>query len=58
MITDGMRGSIVGHHEDMRDRQRRLVQYVIDTLHMHNVYATGYFLAEVLNFINVVSVFT
>nr|XP_018899730.1 PREDICTED: innexin inx3 [Bemisia tabaci] len=54
MITDGMRGSIVGHHEDMRDRQRRLVQYVIDTLHMHNVYATGYFLAEVLNFINVI----
>jgi Innexin. len=55
MITDGMRGAIVTSKEDRRERQKRLVQYIIDTLHMHNVYAAGYFFCEFLNFVNVVS---
>lgn len=55
MITDGMRGAVVCTKEDRRDRQSRLVQYFIDTLHMHNVYASGYFLCEVLNFVNVIA---
>ncbi|KOB65101.1 Innexin [Operophtera brumata] len=32
----------------------RLVQYLMDTLHMHNTYSFGYFFSEVLNFMNVV----
>lgn len=54
MITDGMRGSLVGAKEERTHRQSRLVQYLCDTLHMHNTYAFGYFLCEALNFINVV----
>uniref|UniRef100_A0A1B6GUF3 Innexin n=1 Tax=Cuerna arida TaxID=1464854 RepID=A0A1B6GUF3_9HEMI len=54
MITEGIRGAIVGPKEDRRDRLARLVQYFIDTLHMHNVYASGYFICETLNFINVI----
>jgi hypothetical protein len=55
MISDGMRGSVIGSKDDRRDRQNRLVQYMLDTLHLHNTYAAGYFLCEALNFINVVS---
>ncbi|XP_021925139.1 innexin inx3 [Zootermopsis nevadensis] len=54
MISDGMRGSMIGSKDDRRDRQGRLVQYMLDTLHLHNTYAAGYFLCEALNFINVV----
>jgi hypothetical protein len=55
MISDGMRGSMIGSKDDRRDRQSRLVQYMLDTLHLHNTYAAGYFMCEALNFINVVS---
>lgn len=55
MVTDGIRGAVVGTKQMRIDKQNRLVQYFVDTLHMHNVYAAGYFLCEVLNFINVVS---
>ncbi|KAG8321814.1 hypothetical protein J6590_038493 [Homalodisca vitripennis] len=55
MITEGIRGAIVGPKEDRRDRLARLVQYFIDTLHMHNFYASGYFICETLNFINVIA---
>lgn len=54
MISDGMRGAMAGTREDRKDRQSRLVQYIIDTLHLHNTYAAGYFICEALNFINVV----
>jgi len=47
MITDGVRGASIGQNEDRQSRQKQLVQYLIDTLHMHNVYASGYFLCEV-----------
>lgn len=46
---------MIGTKDDRRDRQNRLVQYIMDTLHLHNTYAAGYFLCEALNFINVVS---
>ena len=46
---------MVGSKDDRRDRQSRLVQYILDTLHLHNTYAAGYFFCEALNFINVVS---
>jgi len=54
MISDGIRGSMIGTKDDRRDRQNRLVQYMLDTLHLHNTYAAGYFFCEALNFINVV----
>lgn len=54
MISDGMRGAMIGSKDDRRDRQSRLVQYMLDTLHLHNTYAAGYFMCEALNFINVV----
>ncbi|XP_023721461.1 innexin inx3 [Cryptotermes secundus] len=54
MISDGMRGSMICTKDDRRDRQSRLVQYMLDTLHLHNTYAAGYFMCEALNFINVV----
>lgn len=54
MISDGIRGSMIGTKDDRHDRQGRLVQYMLDTLHLHNTYAAGYFFCEALNFINVV----
>lgn len=53
MISDGMRGALVGNKDDRAHRVSRLVQYVIESLHLHNTYAFGYFLCEGLNFINV-----
>lgn len=57
MITEGMRGSMVGvgEKQEREDRQNRLVQYLIETMHMHTSYAFGYFFCEALNFVNVVS---
>ncbi|KAG6460032.1 innexin inx3 [Manduca sexta] len=54
MISDGMRGTVACIADDKSNRQSRLVQYLYDTLHMHNTYSFGYFLCEVLNFVNVV----
>lgn len=54
MISDGMRGAMVGAKEERTHRQSRLVQYLVETIHMHNTYAFGYFICEALNFINVV----
>lgn len=36
-------------------RQRRLVDYLIDSLRTHNGYAFGYFLSEILNLVNVIA---
>lgn len=56
MISEGLRGSLVGGDKAEREhRQNRLVQYLIETMHLHNTYACGYFFCEALNFINVVS---
>nr|XP_023024187.1 innexin inx3 [Leptinotarsa decemlineata] len=56
MITDGIRGSMIGVGEkaEREHRQNRLVQYLIETMHLHNSYAFGYFVCEALNFINVI----
>lgn len=55
MISEGMRGSMIETKQERQARSQRLVQYIIDTLHLHNSYAAGYFFCEALNFINVVS---
>ncbi|XP_012265641.1 innexin inx3 [Athalia rosae] len=54
MISEGMRGGSVDNKEERQARANRLVQYVYDTLHLHNSYAAGYFFCEALNFVNVV----
>lgn len=55
MISDGMRGANVESRREREAKTNRLVQYIYDTLHLHNSYAAGYFFCEALNFINVVS---
>lgn len=57
MISEGMRGALVGAKEEREKRQSRLVQYLVETLHMHNTYAFGYFACEFLNLVNVVRTF-
>ncbi|XP_045475550.1 innexin inx3 [Harmonia axyridis] len=54
MITEGLRGSFVGNRDEREGRQNRLVQYLIETMHLHNNYAFGYFFCEILNFLNVI----
>ncbi|XP_075970824.1 innexin 3 [Anticarsia gemmatalis] len=54
MISDGMRGTAATIADDKNNRLNRLVQYLVDTRHMHNTYSFGYFFCEVLNFANVV----
>lgn len=54
MISDGMRGALIDNKEERQARTNRLVQYIYDTLHLHNSYAAGYFFCEALNFVNVV----
>lgn len=56
MVTEGVRGSVIGMKDERKARTKRLVQYIVDTLHMHNTYALGFFFCEFLNFINVVSI--
>ncbi|KAJ3643044.1 hypothetical protein Zmor_025782 [Zophobas morio] len=52
-ISEGMRGDLVGAKEQRERRQSRVVQYLVESMHMHNTYAFGYFVCEALNFINV-----
>lgn len=56
MISEGLRGLLIGEKAEREHRQNRLVQYLVDTMHQHNTYAFGYFLCEALNFVNVVSI--
>lgn len=55
MISDGMRGSNMDNKSERQARASKLVQYIVETLHLHNSYAAGYFFCEAMNFINVVS---
>ncbi|XP_014207976.1 innexin inx3 [Copidosoma floridanum] len=54
-ISDGIRGSTVDAHSKRKTSTQRLVQYIYDTLHLHNSYAIVYFFCEVLNFVNVLT---
>lgn len=54
-ISDGLRGTIAESPEERRKRQSTLVQYIVDSMSLHSWYATGYFLCEIINFINVIS---
>lgn len=56
MISEGLRGAMVDTKQERQSKVDRLVQYLIETMHLHNSYAAGYFFCEALNFVNVVSV--
>lgn len=53
-LTDGLRGASMALGRDKEARLARVVNYIVDTLHRHNVYASGYYLCELFNFINVI----
>uniref|UniRef100_A0A224XDV8 Innexin n=1 Tax=Panstrongylus lignarius TaxID=156445 RepID=A0A224XDV8_9HEMI len=53
-LTEGLRGGNIMMGQEKTARTSRLVQYIVESLHMHNVYATGYYLCELFNFINVI----
>lgn len=55
LISEGMRGAIMDTKVERQAKIQRLVQYLCDTMHLHNTYAAGYFFCEALNFVNVVS---
>jgi hypothetical protein len=54
-ISEGMRGATIDTKIERHARMQRLVQYIHETMHLHNSYAAGYFFCEALNFFNVVS---
>ncbi|XP_034947390.1 innexin inx3 [Chelonus insularis] len=54
LISDGMRGTSVETKQERQEKTSKLVSYIMDTLHLHNSYAAGYFFCEALNFVNVV----
>ncbi|XP_020294697.1 innexin inx3 isoform X2 [Pseudomyrmex gracilis] len=54
IITEGMRGAMIETKQERQAKIDRLVQYLIETLHLHNSYAAGYFFCEALNFVNTI----
>lgn len=54
MISEGMRGAMIDNKDERKAKSQRLVKYISDTMHHHNIYAAGYFFCEALNFVNVV----
>lgn len=55
MISQGLRGMLTLNARERSERQRRLIDYIIDSLRTHNSYSFGYFFSEILNFVNVVA---
>ncbi|XP_050525464.1 innexin inx3-like [Daktulosphaira vitifoliae] len=53
MITEGIRGRHIDGFDNRKIKLNRLIQYCLQTLHTHNVYACGYFLCELLNTVNI-----
>ncbi|XP_011869067.1 PREDICTED: innexin inx3 [Vollenhovia emeryi] len=54
LISEGMRGTMVETKQERQAKIERIVQYLTDTMHLHNSYAAGYFFCEVLNFVNTI----
>ncbi|XP_069704075.1 innexin inx3-like [Periplaneta americana] len=53
-ITDGLRGATTVTTEERKEKQTKLVQYILETMHLNNIYAYCYILCEALNFINAI----
>lgn len=54
MISDGLRGAMCIGTDERKGRQGRLVKYLHVSAKTHNTYSFGYFICEILNFINVI----
>ncbi|XP_012235268.1 innexin inx3 [Linepithema humile] len=54
LITEGLRGPLIESKQERQAKIEKLVQYLMETMHLHNSYAAAYFFCEVLNFINTV----
>lgn len=54
MITEGLRGMVVVPEGYRKDRQNRIIKYIMASLNSHNGYSFGYFFCEALNFVNVI----
>lgn len=55
MISQGMRGMFTMSVTERASHQRRLIDYIIASMRTHNSYSFGYFLCEILNFVNVIA---
>lgn len=56
MISNGIRGTAITDNADRKKKRTEVVDFLVTTLHMHGKYAYVYFLCELLNLINVVSI--
>ncbi|XP_073817704.1 innexin 3 [Musca autumnalis] len=54
MITDGLRGMVSIPEDYRKDRQNRIIKYLMDSLNSHAGYSFAYFFCEALNFVNVI----
>lgn len=55
MISQGMRGMFALPLKERAPRQKRLINYILESMRTHNGYSFGYFFCEILNFVNVVA---
>lgn len=55
MISQGIRGMFALPPKERASRQKRLINYILESLRTHNGYSFGYFFCEILNLVNVVA---
>lgn len=55
LISAGIRGMFALPPKERMSRQKRLVNYILESLRTHNGYSFGYFLCEILNLVNVIA---
>lgn len=55
VISQGIRGMFALPPKERASRQKRLVNYILESLRTHNHYSFGYFFCELLNLINVIA---
>ncbi|KAG8233147.1 hypothetical protein J437_LFUL010377 [Ladona fulva] len=54
-LTESIRGSVISSsNKSRREKQSRLVQYLVESMHQHQAYAAAYFFCELLNLANVI----
>lgn len=55
MISQGIRGMFALPQKERANRQKRLINYIVESLRTHNGYSFGYFFCEILNLVNVIA---
>lgn len=55
LISQGIRGMFALPPKERASRQKRLVNYILESLRTHNGYSFGYFFCEILNLVNVIA---